>query len=196
MSSKIAEHDDGIAITRVVAMLSILMCHIIKYYSFVPGAAFLGQFFNIGVEMFLIISGYLYGMRFITDYKVWISNRWLKICLPVLVWYIILFFFGAERNFSTFLIYVFNIQGLSWISDYVGFYQPAIGLEHTWFITIIMICYLLIPMLQKVRVKCSSKETIRILIFVWMIAIVAPFVHIQGFFYIVFGAVPRSFPVF
>lgn len=39
------QYDFGIAFARVAAMLSILVCHIIKYYSFIPGAAFLGQFY-------------------------------------------------------------------------------------------------------------------------------------------------------
>lgn len=50
-----------ISLSRVIGMLFILICHTIKYYSFIPGHGILGNFFNCGVYIFLIISGYLYG---------------------------------------------------------------------------------------------------------------------------------------
>lgn len=52
-----------ISISRVLATLMIVTCHIIGYFTFIPGHMHLGQFFNVGVPMFICISGYLYGLK-------------------------------------------------------------------------------------------------------------------------------------
>lgn len=34
-------------------MLMIIICHVIGYYAFIPGHVHLGQFFNVGIEIFI-----------------------------------------------------------------------------------------------------------------------------------------------
>ena len=53
----------SIKLVSVIATLFILVCHVVSYYYFIPGSGQLGQFFNVGVPMFIIISGYLYGLK-------------------------------------------------------------------------------------------------------------------------------------
>ena len=52
------EHFYSISLLRMVAMLSIVSCHIFQYYG-----NFLAWWFNVGVQIFLCISGYLYGQK-------------------------------------------------------------------------------------------------------------------------------------
>ena len=181
---ELQDYNYGVAVLRVTAMFFILICHIIRYYDFIPKSENLGQFFNIGVQIFFVISGILYGNRDIANYKLWIWHRWIKICIPVIVWDIILVVFcmGGGKKISSFLIYLFNIQGLPWISDCFYFDQIQ-GLAHTWFITIIMLCYLLIPVLQYIKKNFSVKKIKWGIIFLWIIAVIFPFVRIQGLFY-------------
>lgn len=51
----------AIVCCRTASMILIVLCHIIGYYSFIPGHHFLPLVFNVGVHSFLLISGYLYG---------------------------------------------------------------------------------------------------------------------------------------
>ena len=75
-----------IDITRFSAMLLIIACH---YVSWIPQISFLGQVFNVGVPLFFIISGFLYGQKEITNSYVWLKNQFIKISVPVYLYYII-----------------------------------------------------------------------------------------------------------
>ena len=52
------DHFYNISLLRLIATLSILICHIFQFYN-----NFLAWWLNVGVVVFLIISGYLYGLR-------------------------------------------------------------------------------------------------------------------------------------
>lgn len=47
---------------RVAGMVSILLCHFVQQ-SWNPYLNMSAQFFNIGVELFIILSGFLFGIR-------------------------------------------------------------------------------------------------------------------------------------
>lgn len=51
MKNKVLE----LSAIRIIATLFILFCHICQYYDF-----FLAWYLNVGVQMFLTLSGYLY----------------------------------------------------------------------------------------------------------------------------------------
>jgi peptidoglycan/LPS O-acetylase OafA/YrhL len=72
-----------IIILRTLSMMMIVLCHIIHYYTFIPGSQILGQVFNVGVQIFLLISGYLYGMKSTWAFSRWIVQRVRRICIPV-----------------------------------------------------------------------------------------------------------------
>ena len=78
-------HKNDISLLRVVSMFLIILCHIIKYYDFIPGSKILGQVFNVGVEIFFLISGYLYAGKMISFYLDWYKERIRKIYFPVLI---------------------------------------------------------------------------------------------------------------
>lgn len=180
------KHNDGIALVRVGAMLSILLCHVVKYYTFVPGHLAFSQMFNVGVEMFLFLSGYLYGGREISDFKSWIGRRWVKVCFPVLVWDAVLFLLHWESDVRSFFTYACSIQGLSWISDFLDFYEVNRGLGHTWFLTVILLCYFLVPALQSAEKRgfFARSGIAWNLLILWAFAALLPLAHVQGSVYV------------
>ena len=150
------KRNNAISLARVCAMLLIIACHLSTWFNL---NSFVGQFFNVGVQVFLLISGLLYSNREIKQVKRWIINRWLKICLPVLVWiiFIIIFEYLAYRVFPNgleVLLYLLNLQGMSRIITFF----PSIdstgafsGCGHLWFVTIIFVCYLSMILIKKIE---------------------------------------------
>ena len=156
-----------IVLTRFLPMVFIILCHIIYYYEFIPGNMALVQVFNVGVYIFLIISGYLYGGKFISNFKNWILKRWSKIVIPVIILVIIdimlLLLAGETIKPISFFFYALNIQGLSTISNNIfsKLNLSIANLGTLWFTTIIMVCYCLVPILQKqIKEKCIQYQSI------------------------------------
>lgn len=170
-----------IVFIRVVSMICIVLCHIVCYYTFIPGHAVLGQVFNVGVYVFLLISGYLYGGKTISNFRKWIIVRWRKIVMPMLIVVlldaIILFMIG-ENILADSILYFLNLQGLSFVSGAFSVLNPGVAnLGALWFVTIIMLCYCLIPTLQLLR-KVINKYSIanKIYVFTIIVLIVMSFV--------------------
>lgn len=67
----IKKKDATASILRVLAMLMIVLCHTIEMYP-IPYAREIGPLLALGVEVFLLISGYLYGMKNIRNTKQWL----------------------------------------------------------------------------------------------------------------------------
>ena len=160
--SKATNRDPVISISRVLGMVFIVICHIIKYYPFIPGSEFLGQFFNCGVHIFLFISGYLYGMRKITNFKKWYCKRLITVALPAIIvsWLMIiaLYIAGENISFNSIIAYSLDIEGLVFLNNSLSKIFPEItGLGPLWFTTIILLCYLLVPILQKLIAKVKNK---------------------------------------
>lgn len=137
-----------ISLTRSTAMLLIILTH---FFSEISSLRFIGQVTNSAIYTFLFISGYLYGRKDILSFKKWIVQRWIKIMTPIYIWLIsiILYriFIMNPIDISSILIYLFNLQGLL---------HGIIGIDHLWFTTFMMICYIITPLLQRYRNKYSS----------------------------------------
>lgn len=153
MSNK---RDVSIQLLRIVAMFMIVFDHLVFYIGF-PYKSIVVQITNSGVFIFLLISGYLYGQRKIENWKNWFINRIIKICIPV--WIFVFVDLIIEQliyhnfNIKNVFIYLFNVEG------FINGTQTLIPL---WFITLILICYLITPVLQKVREK-SNKSTLAVI---------------------------------
>lgn len=126
---------------RVLSMISIIICHFlqsidIKY----------AWIFNIGVQVFLSLSGYLYGKKNISDWNNFFIGRFHKICIPYLIYVIIVLvlydFFISDLTWKNYACYLLGIQAVC---------GGVNGLQHLWFITAILLCYLTVPVLQILR---------------------------------------------
>ena len=76
---------------RTFSVLSILLCHLVSENpsSYVQMTA---QFFNIGVELFIIISGFCFGLQGeIKDWRKWYGKRARRIYIPYELFLIVLF---------------------------------------------------------------------------------------------------------
>ena len=153
MSEEIITRNPVITLSRVLGMLFIVTCHIIKYYTFIPMHESLGQFFNCGVDLFLFISGYLYGGKVVNRFGKWYFKRYLTVSLPAVIISIIvivaLFIVGEGVSVNSIIAYCLDLEGILFLNWNLTFlFREILSLGPLWFTTIIMICYLLVPALQ------------------------------------------------
>ena len=131
----------AISFIRVLAMLLIIACHFAQAYGYT--VAFL---LNVGVQIFFLTSGFLYGKIEVTQPIAFYKKRLLRVYVPyILVVAAVLSIQGLsgiwQFNIRDVLIYACNMQ---------GFITPSVsGLNHLWFLSVLMICYLLVPWLQR-----------------------------------------------
>lgn len=161
------ERDYSISVIRMFAMVLIVTCHVLQWFQ--NPLAF---WFNLGVPIFLVISGFLYGAKNVDDPIVWTLNNgikiivpcWLLLCivLPVYAW------IGSEE-----------ITGKNIIS-FVFFYRTVTGCGHLWFISCILWCYLMTPALDKMKSSFVGRSELRF--WCYMMLIFA-FVSVIGVIY-------------
>lgn len=157
----------AISITRVVGMFLIIFCHLIQYYD---GGRFsnLSQVLNVGVMVFLLISGYLYSQKPINDNKTWIIRRMKKILIPLYIFMIFIFVYrylilGLNLEVNQYLIYLFDLQGINFLIKYFNGGNVQ-GATHLWFLTVILICYFITIKLNKIDKKIFKSKRINIII--------------------------------
>lgn len=135
---------NAISLLRSLAMFSIVICHFLQAmnnrYCWV---------FNIGVQVFLAISGYLYGGKTIQNWPPWFKKRFMKLYIPYFIFFVfcIPFYclFAPEIiNIKSVSIYFLNLQGIVATANIKG-------LSHLWFMTVIALCYLITPVLQLIN---------------------------------------------
>lgn len=150
--------NNSIILIRVFAMVLILACHIVQEHSneYIKMTA---QFLNVGVSIFILISGYLYGTKKINEnYVQWIIKRAKRILIPLYIFmaYLLIIYLIKGINISIFnwIAYILNLQ---------GFQIYIHGAEHLWYLTVIMICYTVTPILDRNKKKLNKKN-IKILI--------------------------------
>lgn len=156
---------DSIAISyvRVLAMMSIVLCHIfmclrLKYND---DFRYLSLSLNIGCQVFLCISGFLYGNKEVADWKKWFNQRYHKIFVPylILVLFIAIFdiFYGSIHPIGCYVEYGLGLSGFAW-AGLPGWIHTL--LAHTWFITAICLAYLITPLLQIMKRKAEIMPAI------------------------------------
>lgn len=171
-----------ISYLRVFAMILILACHIVQEHNNVY-INMTAQFLNVGVAIFIIISGYLYGKKEIKEeYFRWIIKRAKRILSPMYFFMVFLLIvnlaIGNNIRIANWMAYIFNLQ---------GFQIYVHGAEHLWYLTIIMICYLITPILNKCRRKINNKSLIiYISIGVLLQLIISYFINTQLGIYLIY----------
>lgn len=136
--------DVSLQLIRIISMFSIILCHFFNEFCNSP-VSNLSQLFNVGVFVFLFLSGYLYEKKEINNSRIWLLSRLKKIMIPIYV-------------FSAFVFAIYIYQGIFKIRyAFIGmlnlqyFFESGIGLGHLWFITVIVICYFITPILFKYK---------------------------------------------
>lgn len=143
----------SISLCRAAGVTLIILCHIASSL----GMSALGQLLQTGVQLFLFISGFLYSNKKIDNGKKWIYHRFLRVCMPCYLWLICILGIALLRGqaisaFSV-LLYFLNLQGYHYIFAFLPQMSGIEGLTHLWFITVIMVCYLLLFLLKRIENK-------------------------------------------
>lgn len=157
------KESNAIVIIRATAMFSIVLCHLFQAYNILS----IGSVLNIGVQVFLVMSGYLYGKKQITCWSQWYKKRFLKLYIPFTIVWLSVFLFHIIFKTDTIkwyniVNYLTNLQGLRLVFDITQLHVS--GLNHLWFMTAIMFAYFSTPVLQSLK-KYSQICLVMILIF-------------------------------
>lgn len=131
---------------RVSAMGLIVSCHLLQAYN-----NRWAWVLNVGVQIFLAMSGYLYGHKQIRSWPKWFFSRFKKLYIPYFLFLLVVLPVLAIYTPGSFqskhiLIYILDLQGIS---------GGINGLGHLWFMTAIGLCYLMTPVLQFMRDRHS-----------------------------------------
>lgn len=130
--------DPAISIIRVLAFLFIITCHIMQYYD-----CELAWWFNVGVQMFLCLSGYLYGRKTIDNELSFYKKQLIKILVP---YYIVVVGVSIAQ-----ILFARNEISLAHIAKALLCYGTLRGGEHLWFVPTILFCYFLTPLFDKLN---------------------------------------------
>ena len=163
------ERLNNVSLLRLVAMLMIFVHHIRNGYlgDFYQASAWFP--FYVGVGIFLFISGFLYANKSVAKGKGFYFKQFIKILVPYYVFMILLALVylivdptvltTTEILKATFILY--------------NFFGGFCSVGHFWFIPFILICYLFIPLLQKLYDKqLTKKQTIWTKLLIWTLIIV------------------------
>lgn len=135
--------DVAISYVRFIAMIMIIICHFFQYYG-----NELAFWFNVGVQIFFVISGFLYGSKDIDNPIDFICKQFKKILIPYYVFIIFITFF--------YLVFARTSFSLPKVVKAVFCVGTIDGLGHLWFIGYILICYIMTPYLYWLRKKAEN----------------------------------------
>ena len=127
----------ALSMIRVFAMMLIVSCHIAQCYELQ-----IAWLLNVGVQIFFFMSGFLYGRKDIAISPfAFYKKRLVKVYIPFLILVVLVVgvyavFHLYRPNPRQLILYLFSLQ---WFST------PIEGLNHLWFLTVLMIGYLLTP---------------------------------------------------
>lgn len=138
---------------RAISVFLILLCHLTQAHS--NGYVVMtSQIFNVGVNIFIIVSGFLFGRFGVNPpYGKWLVKRVKRIFVPYWLFLVVALtlLVAAGTHLSATHI-VMNILGLH------GFAYGLPGSAHTWFITAILLCYLFTPLMAIITDYVISKD--------------------------------------
>ena len=144
-----------INLIRIISMFSIVLCHYLQYYNI-----YLAFWFNVGVQIFFIISAVLYGAKDIKDFKTFWKNKVFKLLIPyyiVLICYFFISYIFDKNNFS--LLNVFY-----YFTGSQAFNTSISPIAHFWFISYILIFYMIIYLLQKYDISKDKNFFLKLLL--------------------------------
>ena len=155
--TKADERNYLIVFVRVLAMLMIVLCHISTYM----GTTALGLVLDVGVQIFLFLSGWLYSEKKIDSSFKWLQNRWKKLCIPAYIWSFIMLaikclsVFQKEEIWKYVLTHLLNLQGWTKILPLFtpSWIKSIMGCGHMWFLTSLMVCYLSMLFLKELETE-------------------------------------------
>ncbi len=162
-----------ISLLRFFAMLFIVIYHSLQYYGIESG-----MWLDVGVPIFFCISGFLYGNKKITSPINFILKNFKKILIPYYCFLIptIILYFIFHRDYLS----IKNVAGAFLTSGTIE------GIGHLWFISYILFCYLITPLLQELADKMKKLKWYMFLLVFFAITISLELITRSFDFYFVF----------
>lgn len=162
----------SISIIRVLAMFLIVFGHVCSW-----AGIYLYQFGSLGVEIFLFISGYFYGKKQIKNKMKYLLDRTKRIMFP---FWVLTFFLSMYLLFTDEILLAFQ-QMAEALLNLIGFsklvtFPTAIGskhlsaISHCWFLTIIMICYIITAIIKGSKIERQVEEHARLFLIIGIFA--------------------------
>ena len=152
-------HNNAISAIRFLSMLMIILCHFLQYYDLESA-----WWFNVGVQIFFTISGFLYGGKTIDKPVKFYKRAFKKLLIPL--WIFVIPVFILQR--------VFVPESFSYVRALLTLFchEYLDGLEHLWFIQKLGFCYLLLPLFLKIRDEINTykrSQALVSIIFVFLV---------------------------
>ena len=146
----------SLSVLRLFAMFLIIACHYCQFYD-----NEWAWWLNVGVQIFFVLSGFLYGNKCIEKPLLWLKRQFLKILIPYYTFLLI----------AILLYAIFCPQNLSPINIVGSFFCVSTikGIGHLWFVGNILFCYFLTPYLFAVMEYYRAKSIVRILFVMFLI---------------------------
>lgn len=166
--------DPRISLLRFTAMLSIIACHITQYFGLL-----VCEYLNIGVQVFLLIAGYLQGLHQRTYNMTYVRKLSSRLLIPYhLCLVFILIAYAVTDQFPTLLRIVSSFLCLQWFVPGI----PKLG--HLWYITCILMCYSITPILWKLSGHKRMRNAMIALCTVVSLALVAAGIWLDKLYYV------------
>lgn len=124
---------DTLNLIRWLSTISIVICHLFQRYDLV--AAYI---FNIGVQVFFFLSGFLYGNKRIIKPLSFYKSRITKLYIPYAIWVAI-----AACSLKL-IVESHTISSTDWFLQMIML-KNLPGLNHLWFMRVIFLCYFILP---------------------------------------------------
>ena len=157
-----------IGFIRFCAMLLIICCHIMQHYG-----NELAYWFNVGVQIFLFMSGWLHGNKKIANGVEWTIKKFQKILIDY--WVLLMVIIPIYWNFARQYINLSSIFKLFFARTTIS------GLGHLWYINCILSCYLLVPILYRLGEKWGQiPDSTKIIRWIGLLCII----HILFYLYL------------
>lgn len=159
------------SLIRFIAMILIISCHTCEWIGYALGEStvlgIVGNWCAVGVQIFLILSGFLYGRRgnlFQNEKRIdFVIRNVKKIILDYFVYavFVILPVYCYGKEFPQIFKMLFRVFTFSGVID---------GVHHLWFIPYILVCYLFTPLLYDIKQKAIDKNCLMSSLFLlWVI---------------------------
>ena len=147
-----------ITLLRSFAVFCILTCHFLSAHSNIFVSMF-SQFFNVGVQIFFVISGFCLGLQGEILYKVkWYLKRIKRIfvsyelfCLLLALIYIMM---NLKFDYRQWISLVFGFQGSN---------VRILGAGQTWFVSSLLLCYFCTPFISELWKLIKNKRVVKYL---------------------------------
>lgn len=171
------KYNYSISCFRSLALIVVLVLHIRQSV----GVDNIGFPWECAVPFFLIISGFLSGQGDVTNFVEYYKRRGVRILIPYLILFlinIVAYFFKSGNHIS--LLQLF--QGILILP---AFDLNGVGMQHCWYLTYLLVCYMITPWLQCVmRIRGGMILVYIIVAVVCMLTGVVPFIGKYSFIWI------------